>query len=41
MNYAQNEKLLQVGEENLIIGIDVGSKKHYVRAFDGEESSTL
>lgn len=34
MNYTQNEKLLQVGEENLIIGIDVGSKKHYARAFD-------
>jgi transposase len=34
MNYTQNEKLLQVSEENLIIGIDVGSKKHYARAFD-------
>ena len=34
MNYTQNEKLLQVGEENLIIGIDVGSKKHYARTFD-------
>lgn len=34
MNYTQNEKLLQVGEENLIIGIDVGSKKHFARAFD-------
>ena len=34
MNYTQNEKLLQVGEKNLIIGIDIGSQKHYARAFD-------
>jgi len=34
MNYTQNEKLLQVGEGNLIVGIDVGSSKHYARAFD-------
>lgn len=34
MNYTQNEKILQVGEGNLIVGIDVGSKKHYARAFD-------
>ena len=34
MYYTQNEKILQVGEENLIVGIDVGSSKHYARAFD-------
>ena len=34
MNYTQNEKLLQVGKGNLIVGIDIGSKKHYARAFD-------
>lgn len=34
MNYTQNEKLLQVGEEKIIVGIDVGSEKHYARAFD-------
>lgn len=34
MNYTQNEKILQVGEKNLIIGIDIGSQKHYARAFD-------
>ena len=34
MKYTQNEKLLQVGERNLIVGIDVGSSKHYARAFD-------
>lgn len=34
MNYTQNEKILQVGEGKLIVGIDVGSSKHYARAFD-------
>lgn len=34
MNYTQNEKILQVGEGNLIVGIDVGSEKHYARVFD-------
>lgn len=34
MYYTQNEKILQVGEENLTVGIDVGSEKHYARAFD-------
>ena len=34
MYYTQNEKLLQVGEEKIIVGIDVGSEKHYARAFD-------
>ena len=34
MYYTQNAKLLQVGEEKIIVGIDVGSEKHYARAFD-------
>ena len=34
MNYTQNEKILQVKEENVIVGIDVGSEKQYARAFD-------
>ena len=34
MNYTQNEKILQVKEGDLIVGIDVGSIKHYARAFD-------
>ena len=34
MNYTQNEKINQVCEKNLIVGIDVGSEKHYARAFD-------
>ncbi|EXM39957.1 transposase [Ruminococcus albus SY3] len=34
MYYTQNEKILQVGEEKIIVGIDVGGEKHYARAFD-------
>ena len=34
MNCNQNFKISQVTEEALILGIDVGSKTHYVRAFD-------
>ena len=34
MNYTQNERIKQVGEKKLIVGIDVGSEKHYARAFE-------
>lgn len=34
MKYTQNEKILQVKETTLIVGIDVGSEKHYARAFN-------
>lgn len=34
MNYTQNAKISQVNETTLIIGIDIGSEKHYTRAFD-------
>lgn len=34
MNYTQNEKIAQVTENTLVIGIDVGSESHYARAFD-------
>jgi len=34
MNYTQNEKILQIKETTLIVGIDVGSEKHYARAFN-------
>ena len=34
MNYTQNEKIAQVTETTLVIGIDVGSETHYARAFD-------
>ena len=34
MNYNQNEKILQITDETLIIGVDVASEVHYARAFD-------
>lgn len=34
MNYTQNEKIVQVKETTLVVGIDVGSEFHYARAFD-------
>lgn len=34
MNYRQNEKIAQVKETTLVVGIDVGSEFHYARAFD-------
>lgn len=34
MKYTQNEKILQVTDETLVIGVDVASEVHYARAFD-------
>jgi transposase len=34
MKYTQNEKILQITEKTLIVGIDVGSESHYARAFN-------
>lgn len=34
MKYTQNEKILQIKETTLIVGIDVGSESHYARAFN-------
>lgn len=34
MNYTQNEKIEQVKETTLVLGVDIGSSEHYVRAFD-------
>jgi transposase len=34
MNYTQNEKITQVTEKTLVVGIDVGSEFHFARAFD-------
>ena len=34
MNYTQNEKIEQVSDNTLVIGIDIGSQTHYARAFD-------
>ena len=34
MNYTQNEKIEQVKESTLVLGVDIGSSEHYVRAFE-------
>ena len=34
MNSTQNKKIEQVKETTMIVGIDVGSKNHYFRAFN-------
>ena len=34
MNCTQNKKIAQVKETTMIVGIDVGSEKHYFRAFN-------
>ena len=34
MNNTQNEKIAQVTNETMVIGIDIGSTKHWARAFD-------
>ena len=32
MNHTQNQKIAQVTDETLIIGVDIGGEKHYARA---------
>ena len=34
MNYTQNNKISQVSEKTLVVGIDIGSETHFVRCFD-------
>ncbi|MDD4570245.1 MAG: transposase [Tepidanaerobacteraceae bacterium] len=34
MKYTQNEKIMQITENTLIIGVDIASEVHYARAFD-------
>jgi transposase len=34
MKRTQNEKILQIKNETLVVGIDVGKETHYARAFD-------
>ena len=34
MNYKQNEKINQVKESTLVVGIDIGSTTQYAWAFD-------
>ena len=41
MNYTQNQKISQVTEETLIVGVDIGSETNFARAFNwrGQELS--
>lgn len=43
MKRTQNEKILQIKNETLVVGIDIGKDTHYARAFDfrGIEQSKL
>ena len=34
MNYTQNEKIEQVTDTTMVVGVDIGSLTHYARAFD-------
>ena len=34
MNNTQNNKIAQVTNDTMVIGIDIGSEKHWARAFD-------
>ena len=34
MNYTQNEKIEQVTDSTMAVGVDIGSQIHYARAFD-------
>ena len=34
MNCKQNQKINQVKESTLVVGIDIGSATHYARVFD-------
>lgn len=34
MNYTQNEKIEQVTDSTIVVGVDIGSQIHYERAFD-------
>ena len=41
MNYTQNQKISQVTEATLIVGVDIGSETNFARAFNwrGQELS--
>lgn len=34
MNYTQNEKIEQVTDSTIVVGVNIGSQIHYARAFD-------
>ena len=33
MNITQNQKISQITEDTLVVGVDIGSTTHYARAF--------
>ncbi|GIP63198.1 hypothetical protein J32TS6_17530 [Virgibacillus pantothenticus] len=37
MNYKRNEKILQLTDETLIVGVDIAKEKHVARAQDNQE----
>ena len=37
MNYTQNEKIEQVTDSTMVVGVDIGSQIHYARAFDNKD----
>lgn len=37
MNYIQNEKIEQVTDTTMVVGVDIGSQIHFARAFDNRE----
>ena len=41
MNYTQNQKIEQVTESTLVLGVDIGSSEYYVRAFDYYSGSVV
>ena len=34
MKYKQNDRIMQVTDETLVVGVDIAKKTHYARAFD-------
>lgn len=37
MNYTQNEKIEQVTDTSMVVGVDIGSQTHYAWVFDDRE----
>jgi hypothetical protein len=34
MNFTQNEKINQISENSIVIGVDIASELHFARTFD-------
>lgn len=41
MNYKQNDKIEQVADTTMVVGVDIGSQLHYARAFDNREHGLI